>query len=67
MPSPTRKPQRPAGKKHPKTAGEEVLREVEKAETQDVDGHEQRGQDREASDALTPNQDAQNDVQPHHG
>ncbi|MFJ8803439.1 hypothetical protein [Streptomyces sp. NPDC102487] len=62
----TPKPQHQVGKEHPKTAGEEVLREIEEAETQDVDGHEQRGQDREASDALTPNEDAQDNVQQHH-
>jgi len=63
----TPKPRRPAGEKHPKTAGEEVLHEVEEAETQDVDGHERREPDREVSDALTPNKDAQDDVQQHHG
>ncbi|MEU9141296.1 hypothetical protein AB0D33_36040 [Streptomyces sp. NPDC048404] len=59
----TPKPQRPAGKEHPKTASEELLREVEEAETRDVDGHERRGQDREAADVLTPNTEAQDDVQ----
>ncbi|MEV7142817.1 hypothetical protein [Streptomyces tauricus] len=48
---------------HPRTAAGEVLRAAEEAETNVVDDGERRGKDREAADALTPNDDAQNDVQ----
>ncbi|MEW1687369.1 hypothetical protein ACIQOF_27590 [Streptomyces sp. NPDC091265] len=48
---------------HPATAGKEVLREVEEAETRVAD--DGRGaKDGEGSDALSPNEDAQEDV--HH-
>ncbi|MFJ2257278.1 hypothetical protein ACIOKD_02855 [Streptomyces sp. NPDC087844] len=49
--------------KHPRTAADEVLHAAEEAETTVVDGGERRGKDREAADALTPNEDAQDDVQ----
>jgi len=62
----TAKPGRTSGEERPKTAVGEVLRSVEEAETRDVDGHERRGQDREAADALTPNEDAQEDVKTRH-
>ncbi|MEH0424337.1 hypothetical protein [Streptomyces sp. B21-083] len=41
---------------HPETAAVEVLREVEDAGTRVVDRGERRGKDREAADALTPNE-----------
>lgn len=47
---------------HPETAADEVLHEAEEAETR-IGDNERRGQDREAADALTPNEDAQEDVQ----
>ncbi|PSM38225.1 hypothetical protein C6Y14_38510 [Streptomyces dioscori] len=48
---------------HPETAAGEVLHAAEEAETAVVDDGERRGTDREAADALTPNEDAQDDVQ----
>lgn len=52
-------------KKHhqPRTAAGEVVHAVEEAETTTVDDGERRGKDREAADALTPNENAQDDVQ----
>ncbi|MEU6990964.1 hypothetical protein ABZ953_09960 [Streptomyces sp. NPDC046465] len=47
---------------HPATAADEVLHEAEEAETSVVDDGERRGKDGEAADALTPNEDAQEDV-----
>ncbi|MFE8009461.1 hypothetical protein [Streptomyces sp. NPDC057418] len=52
------------GEKHPVTAGEEVLHEAEEAETSVADDGEQDSKDGEASDALSPNEDAQEDI--HH-
>lgn len=49
----------------PVTAGEELLHAVEKAETDVVDDGESEGEDREAADALTPSEDAQEDVSRH--
>ncbi|MFE6400997.1 hypothetical protein [Streptomyces alboflavus] len=48
--------------KHPATAADEVLHEAEDAETSVVDNGERRGKDGEAADALSPNEDAQEDV-----
>lgn len=48
----------------PSTATDEVMHEAEEAETSVVDDGERRGKDGEAADALTPNEDAQEDV--HH-
>ena len=48
----------------PATAADEVMHEAEEAETSVVDDGERRGKDGEAADALTPNEDAQEDV--HH-
>lgn len=63
---------RPDGGKPPRTAAEEVLRDAEEAETDvaDVADHGKRrgqeGKDSEAGDALTPNEDAQEDAdRPH--
>jgi hypothetical protein len=50
---------------HPRTAAEEVLREVEDAETHVVDRGERSDKDGEAADALSPNEAAQEDVQQH--
>ncbi|TXS38459.1 hypothetical protein [Streptomyces sp. OR43] len=48
---------------HPATAAGEVLHEAEQTETNLVDDDGERGgQDGEASDALSPNEDAQEDV-----
>ncbi|MFC8124820.1 hypothetical protein [Streptomyces sp. NPDC057302] len=47
---------------HPATAADEVLHEAEDAETGVVDDGERRGKDGEAADALSPNEDAQEDV-----
>ncbi|WP_405812219.1 hypothetical protein OG524_32905 [Streptomyces sp. NBC_01520] len=49
---------------HPATAGEEVLHEAEEAETCVADDGEPGSKDGEGSDALSPNEDAQEDV--HH-
>ncbi|KUF16375.1 hypothetical protein [Streptomyces silvensis] len=49
---------------HPATAAEEVLHEAEDAETSVVDNGERRGKDGEAADALSPNENAQEDA--HH-
>ncbi|MEW2570639.1 hypothetical protein [Streptomyces sp. NPDC047070] len=49
-------------KKHPETAAGEVLHALEETETTVLDDTEQRGKDREAADALPPNEDAQDDV-----
>lgn len=63
---------RPDGGKPPRTAADEVLREAEEAETDvaDVADHGERrgekGKDGEAGDALTPNADAQEDVDQSH-
>ncbi|WEH38340.1 hypothetical protein [Streptomyces sp. AM 2-1-1] len=45
---------------HPRTASGEILLEAEEAETR-VTGGERSGRDGEAADALTPNEDAQED------
>ncbi|MGW2841077.1 hypothetical protein ACWCWD_25180 [Streptomyces sp. NPDC001493] len=52
-------------KKPSDSASDEVLHEIEDAETDDVTGGEQRSGngDGEAADALTPNEDAQEDAQ----
>ncbi|MFJ2899041.1 hypothetical protein ACIO87_29665 [Streptomyces sp. NPDC087218] len=48
----------------PRTAADEVIQEAEEAETDVADTRERR--DSEAGDALTPNQEAQEDAsQPH--
>jgi hypothetical protein len=60
-----RKHQHQQDEEHPETAADEVLREVEDAETRVVDRGERRGKDSEAADALTPNEDAQQDVERH--
>ncbi|MGW6271217.1 hypothetical protein [Streptomyces sp. NPDC055060] len=49
--------------KTPDTAAEEVLHEAEDAETAVLDDGERRGKDGEAADALSPDEDAQEDVQ----
>ncbi|THA71189.1 hypothetical protein E6P78_08125 [Streptomyces sp. A0958] len=60
---------RPDGGKPPRTAADEVLQEAEEAETDVADLGKRRGEkdrDSEAGDALTPNEDAQEDAdQPH--
>ncbi|MEW1892748.1 MULTISPECIES: hypothetical protein [unclassified Streptomyces] len=48
--------------KPPRTAAEEVVREAEEAETDVADTRERRGGDSEAGDALTPNEEAQEDA-----
>ncbi|MFD4030056.1 hypothetical protein ACFWVP_05860 [Streptomyces sp. NPDC058637] len=48
----------------PATAGDELLHEAEEAETSVADDGERGSNDGEASDALSPNEDAQEDV--HH-
>ncbi|WP_181387098.1 hypothetical protein [Streptomyces sp. Act143] len=45
--------------KHPETAAEEVLREIEKAERRTRDTEEQRRHRGEAGEAITPNARAQ--------
>ena len=45
--------------KQPETALEEVLREIEDAERRTGDSAEQRRRKGEASEAITPNTDAQ--------
>ncbi|WP_320782351.1 hypothetical protein [Streptomyces sp. CRN 30] len=47
------------GHKEPETAIEEVLREVEEAETRDPDAPGERGHRGEAGDATSPNTGAQ--------
>ncbi|MBM9623924.1 hypothetical protein ACFQ60_04040 [Streptomyces zhihengii] len=51
-------------KESPSTAGEEILHEAEEAETSVTSDGERSSDDGEASDALSPNEDAQEDV--HH-
>lgn len=48
----------------PATAADELVHEAEDAETSVLDDGERRGKDGEAADALSPNEDAQEDV--HH-
>ncbi|MER7800239.1 hypothetical protein ABTX71_07930 [Streptomyces parvulus] len=57
----TRHPKHQPEQKHgrPATAADEVLHEAEDAETSVLDDGERRGKDREAADALSPNEDAQ--------
>ncbi|GAA3113881.1 hypothetical protein ACFQ0X_42430 [Streptomyces rectiviolaceus] len=50
------------GEEHAETAADEVFHEVEDAEIRLVDGGERPRKDGEAADALTPNEDAQEDV-----
>ncbi|MFG2322772.1 hypothetical protein [Streptomyces sp. NPDC048568] len=53
---------RPAqDQEHTVTAADEILHEVEEAETSVVDDGPRRGRDGEAADALSPNEDAQGD------
>ncbi|MGW3862223.1 hypothetical protein ACWEDZ_12100 [Streptomyces sp. NPDC005047] len=54
---PKRQPEQEHGR--PTTAADEVLHEAEDAETSVLDDGERRGKDREAADALSPNEDAQ--------
>jgi len=49
----------------PATAAEEVLHEAREAETNVLDDGDRRAKDGEAADALTPDEDAQEDVQKH--
>ncbi|MFF3390069.1 hypothetical protein ACFYW1_03855 [Streptomyces sp. NPDC002669] len=50
----------------PRTAADEVIQEAEEAESDVTDTRERHGRDSEAGDALTPNQEAQEDAnQPH--
>ncbi|MGW8990977.1 hypothetical protein ACWGRF_13770 [Streptomyces zhihengii] len=51
-------------KERPSTAGGEILHEAEEAETSVTSDGERSSDDGEASDALSPNEDAQEDV--HH-
>ncbi|WP_299534539.1 hypothetical protein [uncultured Streptomyces sp.] len=44
------------------SAADEVLREIEDAETDDVTSGERADEDGEAADALTPNEQAQEEV-----
>jgi hypothetical protein len=60
-----RKDQHTRAKDDPETAADEVLREVEDAETRVVDNGERRDRDGEAADALSPNQDAQKAIEQH--
>lgn len=54
---------RPAqDEEHPATAAGEVLHEVEEAETSTVDDGKRRGKDSEAADAMSPNEDAQEEA-----
>ncbi|MCX0247586.1 MULTISPECIES: hypothetical protein [Streptomyces] len=48
--------------KPPRTAAEEVVREAEEAEADVADTRERHGGDSEAGDALTPNEEAQEDA-----
>jgi hypothetical protein len=50
---------------HPETAADQVLREVEDAETRVVDRGEQRGRDDEAAYAPVPSEGAQKDAERH--
>ncbi|MGW7081312.1 hypothetical protein [Streptomyces sp. NPDC054866] len=63
MSNPSPKHQPSHDEEHPETAAGEVLHEVEEAETHVGDDGDRRDQDGEAADALTPNEDAQEDVQ----
>ncbi|MFD5805765.1 hypothetical protein [Streptomyces sp. NPDC127020] len=45
----------------PATAADEILREAEDAETAVVDDAQRREKDGEAADALSPNEEAQED------
>ncbi|MEV5602736.1 hypothetical protein AB0L33_14955 [Streptomyces sp. NPDC052299] len=46
----------------PRTAADEVVREAEEAGTDVADTRERHGGDSEAGDALTPNEEAQEDA-----
>ncbi|MCX5252313.1 hypothetical protein OG895_45610 [Streptomyces sp. NBC_00201] len=46
-------------KKHPETAGEEVLREIEGAETRTREAADEQRRRGEAADAITPDAQAQ--------
>lgn len=46
----------------PWTAADEVVREAKEAGTDVADTHERHGGDSEAGDALTPNEEAQEDA-----
>ncbi|MEU6459906.1 hypothetical protein [Streptomyces sp. NPDC047065] len=56
-PHPKHQPEQEQGR--PATAADEVLHEAEDAETSVLDDGERPGKDREAADALSPNEDAQ--------
>ncbi|MEU1090104.1 hypothetical protein ACFYPN_24390 [Streptomyces sp. NPDC005576] len=53
---------RERGKKPSDSAADELLHEIEDAETDDVTGGERSTEDGEAADALTPNEEAQEDA-----
>ncbi|WEH38305.1 hypothetical protein [Streptomyces sp. AM 2-1-1] len=53
---------RERGGKPSDSAADEVLHEIEDTETDDVTGGERSREDGEAADALTPNEEAQEDV-----
>ncbi|MFE9138872.1 hypothetical protein [Streptomyces sp. NPDC007355] len=57
-----RRNQHAPDEQHPRTAADEVLHEVEEAETRVLDNGEERGRDGEAADALSPSEDAQADA-----
>ena len=65
MSRPNRNPRPAHHEEHPATAADEVLHEAAEAETSVVDDGERRGKDREAADALTPNEDAQDHIHKH--
>ncbi|MFE6401023.1 hypothetical protein [Streptomyces alboflavus] len=56
----------PDAQEPPRTAADEVLHEVEDAETRVTRRDRERDQDSEAGDALTPNEEAQEEAHRSH-